>query len=65
MTEKYNVKVELDLNIELPNDSSSEAIIEKYVERHLKKVLAERHCIAPNREIRSVAVAYCEAELVE
>jgi hypothetical protein len=65
MTEKYNVKVELDLNIELPNDSSSEAIIEKYVDKHLKKLLATHHCIAHNREIRSVEVSYCKAELVE
>lgn len=65
MTEKYIVKVELDLNIELPNDSSSEAIIEKYVDRHLKKVLAEHHYITHNRDIRSVEVTYCKAELIE
>lgn len=60
MTEKYRVKVVLEVEVEVVNDSSSVGMIEGYVERHLKNLGREHFEMAPKREVRDVTIEYCK-----
>ena len=62
--EKYIVSVELKVEVEVVNDSSSVGMIAGYVERHIKNLMATNYEMAPKREVRSVKIDYCKAEQI-